>query len=120
MYNLYREIKQYWGEYLESLEDFDGAMKYYEECGDIHSLVRVLQFSGNVERAIEVVDESQDKAAAYHMARHLSNSDHVSILFVSCIAYECIVHVCIQSSLCAILEGYSTPYRYNVLPISYK
>ena len=113
LYNLYRDIKQYWAEYLESLEDFDGAMQYYEECGDIHSLVRVLQFSGNIERAIEVVDESQDKAAAYHMARHLSNSDHVCILFVSCIAYVC-------SLLSAILEGYSTPYRYNVLSISYK
>ena len=71
------DVRHYWAEYLESVDDLEGAMLEYESCGDIHSQVRVLQLLGDIQRAVEVVEETRDKAAAYFLARHLSNSDEV-------------------------------------------
>ena len=49
----------------------------YESCGDIHSQVRVLLLLGDTQRAIEVVEETRDKAAAYYLAQKLSDSQEV-------------------------------------------
>ena len=72
-------VRHYWAEYLESVEDLEGAMIEYESCGDIHSQVRVLQLLGDTQRAIEVVEETRDKAAAYYLAQKLSDSQEVHV-----------------------------------------
>ncbi len=78
MYSCYiSNVRHFWAEYLESVEDLEGAMLEYESCGDIHSQVRVLMLLEEIDRAIEVVEETRDKAAAYYLARQLSHSEKV-------------------------------------------
>ena len=55
--------------------DFDTALQFYEAAKDYLSMVRILCFSDNLQRAIKVVEESGCKAAAYHIARKLSVGD---------------------------------------------
>ncbi len=54
-------------------------MQFYETAKDYYSLVRLLCFNGQVERAMELAEESGSKAACYHLARRLSmdTEDHV-------------------------------------------
>ena len=73
----FSEVKHFWAEYLESVDDLEGAMHQYEGCGDIHSQVRILQLLGDIQRAVEVVEKTRDKSAAYYLAQHLSHSDQV-------------------------------------------
>ena len=52
-------------------------MQFYETAKDHYSLVRILCFNGNLERAVEVAEESGSRAAAYHLARRLSMENEV-------------------------------------------
>eukprot|EP00605_Chrysophyceae_sp_TOSAG23-4_P001489 GSChrysophyteH1.ASY1.ANO1.1626.1 assembled CDS len=66
-------LMKWWGKYLESQERYDKAKKYYSRAGDYLSLVRIACFKGDLDRAAEIVHESDDSAAAYHLARQLEN-----------------------------------------------
>lgn len=77
LYN-YRDVRKWWAEYLESCGEWEQAMQYYETANDYYSLVRILCFNGQISRAIEVVEESGCRAAAYHLARRLSVECQVS------------------------------------------
>ena len=66
-------LMKWWGKYLESNERFDKAKKYYSKAGDHLSLVRIACFKGDFDRAAEIVHETSDSAAAYHLARQLEN-----------------------------------------------
>ncbi len=59
--------------------EWEQAMQFYETAKDYYSLVRLLCFNGQVERAMELAEESGSKAACYHLARRLSmdTEDHV-------------------------------------------
>ncbi len=46
------------------------ALRYYSAADDILSLVRVYCFQEDVGKAQELVRRTQNKAAAYHLARH--------------------------------------------------
>jgi len=59
--------------------EWEQAMQFYETAKDYYSLVRLLCFNGSVERAVEVVEESGSKAAAYQLARRLSMDDEVCV-----------------------------------------
>ena len=72
-----RAIRKWWAEYLESMGEWEQAMQFYETAKDHFSLVRLLCFNGNLDRAAEVVEESGSKAAAYHLARRLSMENKV-------------------------------------------
>ena len=63
--------------------EWEQATKYYEVAKDYHSLVRILCFNGQVERAMQLAEDSGSKAACYHLARRLSmdTADHVSVLW---------------------------------------
>jgi len=63
---------------LESNGDMDGALDYYEKSGDTLSLVRVQCFCEKFEQAIKIASESDDKAACYHLARQLENTNQVN------------------------------------------
>ena len=52
-------------------------MQFYEMANDFYSVVRILCFSEQIERAVEVAEESGCKAAAYHLARRLSMENGV-------------------------------------------
>ena len=53
-----------------------GALKYYELAQDYLSLVRVYCYLETIYRAAEICNDTGDKAACYHLARHYdSNGD---------------------------------------------
>ena len=54
-------------------------MQFYETAADHYSLVRILCFNGNLERAIEVAEESGSRAAAYHLARRFGMENEVPV-----------------------------------------
>ena len=73
----YRGVRKWWAEYLESMGELEQAMQFYETANDHYSLVRILCFSGQIARAIEIAEESGCKAAAYHLAKRLSMENGV-------------------------------------------
>ena len=79
-----RGIRKWWAEYLESMGELEQAIQFYETAKDYYSLVRLLCFTGNLERAVEVVEESGSKAAAYQLARRLS-MENVRVHVCGCV-----------------------------------
>lgn len=73
----HREVHRWWAEYLESVGDTDAALQHYEMAEDYFSMVRVLYYSGNPKRALEVVEETKNRRGAYHLARQLSQETEV-------------------------------------------
>ena len=65
------QLLKWWAAYMESNERYDKARKYYAKSQDYLSLVRIACFKGNLPDAAAIVQESGDKAAAYHFARQL-------------------------------------------------
>ncbi|CAM9512491.1 unnamed protein product, partial [Sphacelaria rigidula] len=56
---------------MESRGEFDKARAHYSNALDYLSVVRLACQSGDVDRAIDIVNESGSAPAAYHLARHL-------------------------------------------------
>ena len=56
-----RGIRKWWAEYLESMGELEQAMQFYETANDYYSLVRILCFNGQIDRAIEVVKHVVEK-----------------------------------------------------------
>ena len=52
MYVLYRALHKWWGQYLESISEMDGALQYYETAQDILSLVRLHCYNDRMEKVI--------------------------------------------------------------------
>ena len=65
------DMLKWWAKYLESNERYDKAKKYYAKAEDFLSVVRILCFKGDFESAFAIVSETNDRAAAYHIARQL-------------------------------------------------
>ncbi|VDL79072.1 unnamed protein product, partial [Nippostrongylus brasiliensis] len=55
--------------YLESIGELDGATVFYSAAKDILSLVRIKCTQGKTEEAAVLAQESNDRAACYHLAR---------------------------------------------------
>jgi intraflagellar transport protein 140 len=64
-------LLKWWAAYLESKGKYDSARKYYNRAGDYLSLVRICCFKGDFNKAAEIIQESGDRASAYHFARQL-------------------------------------------------
>uniref|UniRef100_A0A8D8LS96 Intraflagellar transport protein 140 homolog n=1 Tax=Cacopsylla melanoneura TaxID=428564 RepID=A0A8D8LS96_9HEMI len=67
-------LLKWWAQYVESTEDMSLAMKYYEEARDYLSMVRVLCFLQDFDRAAQLANSSGDSSAAYHLARQYENN----------------------------------------------
>lgn len=72
-----KAMYKWWAQYLESVHDMDGSLKYYTAADDTLSLVRVYCYMEEVETARNLVEKTQSTAAAYHLARHLENQDQI-------------------------------------------
>ena len=59
-------------------------MQFYETAKDYYSLVRILCFNGQIERAMELAEESGSKSACYHLARRLSMETEVCSYVLMC------------------------------------
>uniref|UniRef100_A0A915CSH0 Anaphase-promoting complex subunit 4-like WD40 domain-containing protein n=1 Tax=Ditylenchus dipsaci TaxID=166011 RepID=A0A915CSH0_9BILA len=64
-------LTKWWAQYLESTGDLEIAKNFYSNAGDYLSVVRILCYTERIQEASELVSQMDDKAAAFHLARHL-------------------------------------------------
>eukprot|EP00040_Diaphanoeca_grandis_P025866 m.144006 g.144006 ORF g.144006 m.144006 type:complete len:1357 (-) comp30348_c0_seq2:45-4115(-) len=69
------DMLRWWAQYLESSSDMQNALRFYDAAGDTFARVRLQCFINHVQDAREFVESTQDKAAAYHLARHYESTD---------------------------------------------
>jgi intraflagellar transport protein 140 len=70
-----KALSKWWAQYLESSGNLDMALQYYQSAKDYLSLVRVYCYSDQLDKAAAVCNETQDRAACYHVARQYENSN---------------------------------------------
>ena len=63
-------LRKWWAQYQEFCGEFEQAEKYYQQCQDYLSLVRVFCCLERIDEADKLANETGDYAACYHMARH--------------------------------------------------
>lgn len=83
----FRELQKWWGRYMESIGEMEGAKNFYLAGGDHLSVVRILCMTGKTSevcflhveycQAADIANESGDKAACYHLARHYEGEGDV-------------------------------------------
>lgn len=82
---------------MESSGDMELAVKYYKEADDHLSMVRVMCFLEEFDRAAEIANSSGDKAACYHLARQYENMGHIQEaihFFTRATAYANAIRLC--------------------------
>ena len=72
-----RRLTKWWARYRESVGDGDAALRWYRVAGDVLSSVRAYCARGDVDLAADRVAESNDPAAAFHLARTMEASGEV-------------------------------------------
>ncbi|KAK6735116.1 hypothetical protein RB195_018357 [Necator americanus] len=63
------QLQAWWGRYLESIGELDGAAAFYTAAKDVLSLVRIKCAQNKLEEASNIALESNHRAACYHLAR---------------------------------------------------
>ncbi|KAK8773533.1 hypothetical protein V5799_011934 [Amblyomma americanum] len=71
------DMLKWWAQYMESVGEMEAALQFYEAARDYLSLLRVHCYFGNVDKACEIANETEDRAACFHLARYLENQDNV-------------------------------------------
>ena len=71
------ELLRWWGNYKESLGHFDIALQSYQHANDPVALVRLHCQQEDFVAACEVVEHSDNAAAAFMLARQLEATDQV-------------------------------------------
>ncbi|KZS12398.1 Intraflagellar transport protein 140 [Daphnia magna] len=71
------ERLRWWAQFLESSGEMDAALDHYARAGDYLSLVRLHCYLGDLSRATELAEQSQDRAACFHVARQYEANDNV-------------------------------------------
>jgi intraflagellar transport protein 140 len=71
------ELLKWWAGYCESRGHFEKAQDFYRLSKDYQSLVRVACFNHDTARAYEIVRDTGDLAASYHLARQLESVGEV-------------------------------------------
>lgn len=82
---------------LESQGDMQGALQYYTKAQDACSIVRVLCFINDFSRAEDIVNSTNDRAAAYHLARQfeaMGKLDEALIFFSKAHAFGNAIRIC--------------------------
>ncbi|XP_075159141.1 intraflagellar transport protein rempA [Haematobia irritans] len=67
------KMLKWWGQYVESSGDMDGALAIYQKAEDWYSQVKILCYLGKISKADVIARQSGDRAACYHLARHYEN-----------------------------------------------
>lgn len=67
----------WWGAYLESVGELEGAISFYGSAKDYYCLVRVKCIQGKTEEASRIAEESKNKAACYLIGRMYENDGDV-------------------------------------------
>ncbi|KAM9817055.1 intraflagellar transport protein 140 homolog [Neosynchiropus ocellatus] len=97
-----KNIYKWWAQYLESQSDLDSALRFYELAQDYLSLVRVHCYMGDVQMASEIANNTGDRAASYHLARHYEGHDDIRQavhFYTRAQAYNNAIRLCKENSL---------------------
>lgn len=71
------KVCQHWGQQMEKERQFDKAFSLFKRSGDFLGCVRICCVQDNVSRAVDLVRESEDKAAAYYLAKFLEDKGDI-------------------------------------------
>ena len=63
------KLYKWWGQYCESNQEYEAALQYYSRANEPLCLARVHCLAKDFDSAVEVVQSTGDKAAAYFVAR---------------------------------------------------
>uniref|UniRef100_A0A1A7YB87 Intraflagellar transport 140 homolog n=1 Tax=Iconisemion striatum TaxID=60296 RepID=A0A1A7YB87_9TELE len=97
-----KNIYKWWAQYLESQSDMEAALQYYERAQDYLSLVRVHCYMGDIHKASEIANDTGDRAASYHLARHYEGRDDIMQavhFFTRAQAYNNAIRLCKENGL---------------------
>ncbi|KAM4526087.1 intraflagellar transport protein 140 homolog [Fundulus diaphanus] len=97
-----KNIYKWWAQYLESQSDMERALQFYERAQDYLSLVRVHCYMGNVQEASQVANNTGDRAASYHLARHYEGHDDIKQavhFYTRAQAYNNAIRLCKENGL---------------------
>ncbi|CAK6964174.1 intraflagellar transport protein 140 homolog isoform X1 [Scomber scombrus] len=97
-----KNIYKWWAQYLESQSDMDSALRFYECAQDYLSLVRVHCYMGNIQKASEIANDTGDRAASYHLARHYEAHDDIRQavhFYTRAQAYNNAIRLCKENGL---------------------
>lgn len=93
----FRTLVKWWAQYLESTGQMDVALKCYEEAADHLSMVRVLCFQEEYDKAAQIASDSSNRAACYHLARQYEAIDEIPLavqFFTRAQAYANAIRIC--------------------------
>ncbi|XP_017274041.1 intraflagellar transport protein 140 homolog [Kryptolebias marmoratus] len=97
-----RNIYKWWAQYLESQSDMETALQFYERAQDFLSLVRVHCYMGNIQEASQIANDTGDRAASYHLARHYEGHDDIKQavhFYTRAQAYNNAIRLCKENGL---------------------
>uniref|UniRef100_A0A3Q0REE4 Intraflagellar transport 140 n=1 Tax=Amphilophus citrinellus TaxID=61819 RepID=A0A3Q0REE4_AMPCI len=96
-----KSIYKWWAQYLESQSDLDSALHFYECAQDYLSLARIYCYRGNIQKASEITNDTGDRAASYHLARHYEGHDIKQAVhfYTRAQAYNNAIRLCKENGL---------------------
>ncbi|KAM4524435.1 intraflagellar transport protein 140 homolog [Odontesthes bonariensis] len=97
-----KNIYKWWAQYLESQSDMDSALDFYDLAQDYLSLVRVHCYMGNIQEASQIANDTGDRAASYHLARHYEGHDDIKQavhFYTRAQAYNNAIRLCKENGL---------------------
>lgn len=65
----FSDLQKWWGHYLESVGDMITARNFYKIAGAFLDVVRLLSLEGQLDEAATLVNETNNRAAAFHLGR---------------------------------------------------
>jgi len=71
------DLLRWWGKYNESLGHFDTALESYQQANDTVAIVRLHCHQEDFVAACDVVEKSDNAAAAFMLARQLEATEQV-------------------------------------------
>lgn len=77
------ELSRWWGRYCESIGNMPGALEAFQQANDTLALVRLHCRNEDFVAASNLVEERDDAAAAFLLARQLEATEQV-LLVVEC------------------------------------
>uniref|UniRef100_A0A3B5KY38 Intraflagellar transport 140 homolog (Chlamydomonas) n=1 Tax=Xiphophorus couchianus TaxID=32473 RepID=A0A3B5KY38_9TELE len=97
-----KNIYKWWAQYLESQSNMERALLFYERAQDYLSLVRVHCYLGNIPEASQIANNTGDRAASYHLARHYEGHEDIKQavhFYTRAQAYNNAIRLCKENSL---------------------
>eukprot|EP00472_Partenskyella_glossopodia_P010486 CAMPEP_0197523546 /NCGR_PEP_ID=MMETSP1318-20131121/8451_1 /TAXON_ID=552666 /ORGANISM="Partenskyella glossopodia, Strain RCC365" /LENGTH=540 /DNA_ID=CAMNT_0043076265 /DNA_START=466 /DNA_END=2089 /DNA_ORIENTATION=- len=72
-----KQLFRWWAQFRASVEDYNEALHSYQQAEDWLSVVKVLLHMGEEKKAVDLVNQTNDPAAAFHVARYMEEGEHI-------------------------------------------